>query len=205
MRFKIVPALACAFVCLWSTAGFAQSVTDQADNYLGAYRAFQKGGELETAGDRAEALRSFQEAARRLEEIRKAAPGWQPSIIEFREKKTANAISRLQQKAAPAERVSNANVSEASGAQADMFLLAFQAFQKAAQQEAAGDRAQALLSYADAGVRLEEIKKGWPAWNPSIIQFRETRIAEAIARLQPKEAPAGGAPGATPEKSEQKD
>lgn len=69
---------------------------DSSDLYLDAYQDFQTGEKLEREGKPREALGKYEVAGKALLNIRKDAPDWQPLVVEYRLKKTQEAITRLQ-------------------------------------------------------------------------------------------------------------
>ena len=84
--------LACGFLVL---AGPAWS-QDTSDLFLRAWQDFQAGEKLERDGNPREGFARYQSAAKLLEQISKAQPDWQPSVVEYRLKKTRENITRLE-------------------------------------------------------------------------------------------------------------
>ncbi|MCX6971676.1 MAG: tetratricopeptide repeat protein [Verrucomicrobia bacterium] len=84
--------LACGFLLLAAPA-WSQEASDL---FLRAYQDFQAGEKLERDGSPREAFARYQSAAKLLEQIVKAQPDWQPSVIEYRLKKTRENITRLE-------------------------------------------------------------------------------------------------------------
>ena len=84
--------LACGILVL---AGSAWS-QEASDLFLRAYQDFQAGEKLERDGSPREAFAQYQSAAKLLEQISKSEPDWQPSVVEYRLKKTRENITRLE-------------------------------------------------------------------------------------------------------------
>ena len=84
--------LACGILVL---AGSAWS-QEASDLFLRAYQDFQAGEKLERDGSPREAFARYQSAAKLLEQISKSEPDWQPSVVEYRLKKTRENITRLE-------------------------------------------------------------------------------------------------------------
>ena len=66
--------------------------------FVNAFLHVRKGEELEKAGDLRTALTTFRSAAGMLAKIKKDSPGWQTEIVDFRLKRTMEAIDRVQTK-----------------------------------------------------------------------------------------------------------
>ncbi|MGB8167510.1 MAG: tetratricopeptide repeat protein [Chthoniobacteraceae bacterium] len=86
-----------AFVTIAANAADAQS-SDPGDLFVSAYMAVQAGEKAEQAGNFKEATSKFRYAAQVLDQISERHPTWQPSIIEYRKKRTSEAITRMQDK-----------------------------------------------------------------------------------------------------------
>lgn len=95
-RFGFLPALVFASFLMLAVA-FGE---DASDSYLGAYQDFQTAEKLEREGKPREALGKYQDAEKVLSQIRKDEPDWQPLVVEYRLKKTQEAIGRLQSEVA---------------------------------------------------------------------------------------------------------
>ncbi len=78
--------------------GSALTGGNPADEFLAAYSECQKAEKAEAAGDFHTALQEYKRAAQLIEHVAQQAPQWKPSIIEFRRKRTSEAISRLSQR-----------------------------------------------------------------------------------------------------------
>jgi len=93
MRPLALSVLACVAFALHSL--HAQS-SDPGDLFVSAYMAVQAGEKAEQGGNLKEAMSKFRYAAQMLDQISEKTPSWQPSIIEYRKKRTAEAIGRVQ-------------------------------------------------------------------------------------------------------------
>ncbi|MEI6493664.1 MAG: tetratricopeptide repeat protein [Verrucomicrobiota bacterium] len=80
---------------LLALAGAAWS-QEASDLFLRAYQDFQAGEKLERDGNPREAFARYRSAAKLLDQIVKSQPDWQPSVIEYRLKKTRENITRLE-------------------------------------------------------------------------------------------------------------
>jgi tetratricopeptide (TPR) repeat protein len=67
----------------------------------------------------------------------------------------------------------------------DTFLSAYLAFRTAENLEQNGPAGEALLTYKKADEALAELSQLYPEWNPAIVEFRRSKIAAALKRLQP--------------------
>lgn len=75
---------------------YAQS-GDPSEMFLNAYMAVQQGEKLERTGQNSAALSKLRYSASLLDQIATNFPDWQPLIVDYRRKKTADAISRLEE------------------------------------------------------------------------------------------------------------
>lgn len=73
---------------------------DASDLFLSAYQDFQTADKLVGEGSQREALEKYQTVEKLLLEISKAAPSWQPLVVEYRLKKTQENIARLESEVA---------------------------------------------------------------------------------------------------------
>jgi Flp pilus assembly protein TadD len=73
---------------------------DPSELFLNAYMSVQKGEKLEQDGKLKLALQKYRYAASLLDQIHKRNPEWQPLIVEYRKKKTSDAIGALEKKIA---------------------------------------------------------------------------------------------------------
>lgn len=89
LRRLLLWTAACA---AFATAAFAE---DPSDLFLNAYQDFQAGERFERDANLRSAFEKFQNAERLLEQITKVDATWQPSVVEFRLRKTRENIQRL--------------------------------------------------------------------------------------------------------------
>ena len=74
---------------------------DTSDLFLNAYMANEQGEKLESSGEAQQALSKYRYAASLLDQISQDDPKWQPIVVDYRKKKVAGNISRLQQQLGP--------------------------------------------------------------------------------------------------------
>jgi Flp pilus assembly protein TadD/predicted nucleic acid-binding Zn-ribbon protein len=75
----------------------ASDTADSSDLFLNAYMANEQGEKLENAGDSTKALEKYRYAASLLDQISHDDPNWQPIVVDYRKKRVAQNITRLQQ------------------------------------------------------------------------------------------------------------
>lgn len=78
---------------------FAVDVSAQVDpskEFFAAYQEFQRGERLEREGRTEDAVAKFRYVATQLSQIRSQNPDWQPLVVDFRLKRTQEAIVRLE-------------------------------------------------------------------------------------------------------------
>ncbi|MHA3773953.1 tetratricopeptide repeat protein [Verrucomicrobiota bacterium sgz303538] len=100
MRPKYLPLILCASIALSIAPAHAQVVNDPSESFLSAFSAFQRAEKIESSGNGQAALAAYKEAARVLEQISARWPQWNPAIVEFRKKRTADAILKVQERMA---------------------------------------------------------------------------------------------------------
>ncbi|GAB4174561.1 MAG: hypothetical protein Fur0032_14250 [Terrimicrobiaceae bacterium] len=84
-----------AFICF--VVSLATSLArDSAGSFLEAYQNFKTAERLESENDPAAALRCYREAETTLLEIIRDTPRWQPAVVQYRLRRTQEAISRIQ-------------------------------------------------------------------------------------------------------------
>jgi hypothetical protein len=66
------------------------------DLFVEAYKAYRAAEQAETENQASVALAGYKEADRLLQKIVTDHPAWQPAIVEYRVKRTREAITRLQ-------------------------------------------------------------------------------------------------------------
>ena len=75
---------------------------DPAGQFFAAYQEFQRAEKLEREGRTKDAAAKFRFVATQLGQIKSQSPDWQPMVVDFRLKKTQEALVRLQGAASPA-------------------------------------------------------------------------------------------------------
>src|ERR1700742_517257 len=68
----------------------------------------------------------------------------------------------------------------------DLFVNAYMAVQQGEKAEQSGNLKVALTKLRDAASVLDQIATHYPSWQPQIVDYRKTRTADAIARVQEK-------------------
>lgn len=80
----------------------ASGQEDPASDFFSAYQEFQRAEKLEREGRTQDAIKKFRYVATQLGQIQARHPDWQPMVVDFRLKKTQEAVLRLEGSAAPA-------------------------------------------------------------------------------------------------------
>ncbi len=83
-------------------AGHLHAQADPAGEFFAAYQEFQRAERLEREGRTRDAVAKFRYVATQLGQIKSQNPDWQPMVVDFRLKKTREALVRLEGAAAPA-------------------------------------------------------------------------------------------------------
>lgn len=96
-RSILLPLLlaGCLTATVWGQA-------DPAAEFFTAYQEFQRAEKLEREGRTKDAAAKFRYVATQLGQLKSKNPDWQPMVVDFRLKKTQEAILRLEGTAAPA-------------------------------------------------------------------------------------------------------
>src|SRR2546428_8515762 len=94
--------LAAVVFCLASPLLTAES-DDPSETFLKAYMTAQQGEKLEHENQFKAALAKYRFAGSLIEELHKSHPDWQPAIVEYRGRKIAESILRVQDKASTQE------------------------------------------------------------------------------------------------------
>src|SRR6516165_7614102 len=81
---------------LAGTSLLAQDVDDPSEVFLKAFTSVQQGEKLEKDGSYKFAVSKYRFAASLLEQIQQRNPNWQPLIVQYRMRKTAEAIARAE-------------------------------------------------------------------------------------------------------------
>jgi tetratricopeptide (TPR) repeat protein len=76
----------------------AQGVDSAQQEFVDAFLGVRKGEDQERAGDMKGALASYRLAANKLSRIKQEAPNWQTDLVDFRLKRTMEAVDRIQSK-----------------------------------------------------------------------------------------------------------
>lgn len=69
---------------------------DPSKQFFSAYQEYQRGERLEREGQAADAIAKFRYVATQLSQIKSQNPDWQPLVVDFRLRKTQEAILRLE-------------------------------------------------------------------------------------------------------------
>lgn len=69
---------------------------DPSKDFFSAYQEYQRGERLEREGRAADAIAKFRYVATQLSQIKSQNPDWQPLVVDFRLRKTQEAIVRLE-------------------------------------------------------------------------------------------------------------
>jgi len=81
---------------LWFGVSVAVAQDDPAREFFSAYQEYQRAERLEREGRGRDALAKFRFVATQLGQIRSQFPDWQPLVLEFRLRKTQEAVLRLE-------------------------------------------------------------------------------------------------------------
>lgn len=81
---------------LWLGALAAVAQDDPAREFFSAYQEYQRAERLEREGRGGDALAKFRFVATQLGQIRSRYPDWQPLVVDFRLRKTEEAVVRLE-------------------------------------------------------------------------------------------------------------
>src|SRR2546428_333203 len=76
---------------------------DPSDTFLKAYMTAQQGEKLEHENQFKAALAKYRFAGSLIQELHKSHPDWQPAIVEYRGRKIADSILRVQDKVSTQE------------------------------------------------------------------------------------------------------
>lgn len=99
MRFPRLLLLVLLSCLLLASSVWAQA--DPASEFFAAYQEFQRAEKLEREGRGLDALAKFRYVSTELSQIKTQSPSWQPMIVDFRLKKTQEAIQRLEGSSSP--------------------------------------------------------------------------------------------------------
>ncbi|MFM7376351.1 MAG: hypothetical protein ACKO39_14550, partial [Chthoniobacterales bacterium] len=87
VRFPLLPLLVGLFF-----AGNLLAQGDPAGEFFAAYQEFQRAERLEREGRTKDAAAKFRYVASQLGQIKSQNPEWQPMVVDFRLKKTQEAL-----------------------------------------------------------------------------------------------------------------
>jgi len=91
VRLLLLPVLA-IFLC----TGQSHAQEDSSSEFFSAYQEFQRAEKLEREGRTNDAVAKFRYVASQLGQLKSRHPDWQPLVVDFRLKKTQEAILRLE-------------------------------------------------------------------------------------------------------------
>ena len=86
--------MAASFVFLWGATASAQG--DASEAFFAAYQEYQRAERLEREGRNEDAVAKFRYVAAQLGQLKAQNPDWQPLVVDFRMRKTQEAIVRLE-------------------------------------------------------------------------------------------------------------
>lgn len=115
IRLLLLPAL---LLLAAVPAAFAHEEVDPSEVFLKAYMTAQQGEKLERESQFKPALSKFRFAGSLLEELKKNHADWQPAIVDYRGRKIAEAILRVQSKLATQSDLAAAAGAPATGSEA---------------------------------------------------------------------------------------
>lgn len=84
------------FAAMVVLTAVAAAQNDPARVFFSAYQEYQRGERLEREGQQSEAVAKFRFVASQLGQLKSQHPDWQPLVVDFRLKKTQEAIVRLE-------------------------------------------------------------------------------------------------------------
>ena len=94
---RLVASTLAVFACLAGARPLdAQETEDPSETFLKAFTSVQQGERLEKDGSYKFAVSKYRFAASLLEQIQQRNPNWQPLIVQYRTRKTAEAIARAE-------------------------------------------------------------------------------------------------------------
>ncbi len=95
MHPKNLLILICACIGMLAATVRAETADNPNDSFLNAYTDFQTAARAEAEGNLKGALQKYKETARLLDQITSRWPNWEPTIVDYRRKRTAEAITKL--------------------------------------------------------------------------------------------------------------
>lgn len=161
--------------------------------YLDAYMLADSAKELENDGAPRAALQKLDEAAKLLDQISQEHSGWRSEVVSYRRRKISESIDRLvvadparpKAKAPPTPEATNPIPTPHPGDDdlGSTYLGAYMLAHEAADLEASGDSATALVKYQEAAAILKTIVQSSPEWRREVVEFRTRKIDDSIARV----------------------
>lgn len=101
MRRTLVIFAFLAGIVLAPMSARAQGIDPAQENFVNAFLAVRKAEEQAAAGDNKTALKTYRAAADTLSKIKQQWPNWQPELLDYRLKRTLDAINQLNSKVGP--------------------------------------------------------------------------------------------------------
>lgn len=189
------------------TLGATAQEEDPSEIFLKAYMTAQQGEKFEQDKQFKAALGKFRAADSLLKDLRKSHANWQPAIVEYRESQIVEAIERINQHLPAAQRLrSTPSVprthqggvgprTRAAEDPSELFLKAYMTAQQGEKLVQDNQFEVALGKFRVALDLMEKLRKRYPKWQPSIVKYRQKRIAASLARLENRVTESeGGAP-----------
>lgn len=93
---KVLRAMALLAIATVCTVDPAAAQEDPSREFFAAYQEFQRAERLEREGRAADAAAKFRYVATQLSQVKSQHPDWQPLVVDFRLRKTQEAIVRLE-------------------------------------------------------------------------------------------------------------
>ncbi|MFM7376151.1 MAG: hypothetical protein ACKO39_13520 [Chthoniobacterales bacterium] len=72
-----------------------EKISDPAEAFFHAYEQYRKAEQLGVGGSTKEAVEKLRGVLRSLEQIESQHPNWQPMVVDFRKKRTLEALAKL--------------------------------------------------------------------------------------------------------------
>ena len=95
MHPKNLLILICACIGMLAATVRAETADNPNDSFLNAYTDFQTAARAEAEGNLKGALQKYKETARLLDQITSRWPNWEPTIVDYRKKRTQEAVAKL--------------------------------------------------------------------------------------------------------------
>ena len=139
---------------------------------------------METQGKADAAREGYQQADELLQLLESKFPEWNKQVVAYRAGEVRNGLKRLgaKEEIRPVEKVSEPGAFAVEPDQ--IFLSAYTSYQAGEKLEGRNAKNEALERYRESGDLLALLRQRYSDWNPSIVQYRAGRVAEALARLK---------------------